>query len=172
MNSTRAACQSTSIKRGFCSNRYKVGNVQLLDGDIARLCIERGTGDPFGNMNIIRAIKSLVPAVFSIGFMAVASTVMAADPVFDKISVETLPAKPGKHWVWVNDPNFFAASEGKAWLIDADAGKVLGTVQSGYPARGKSILRMCRKTRLPSKTDGRSPAMLNVPTTGCRVAVS
>lgn len=83
-------------------------------------------------MNIFRPSISLTHTIFAIGFLAVASTVMAAEPVFDKVTVEILPAKPGKHWVWVNDPNFFAASEGKAWLIDADAGKMLGWVQSGY----------------------------------------
>ncbi len=47
-------------------------------------------------------------------------------------TVEQLPAAPGKHWLWVYDAvlNFMIA--GRASLIDADTGRFLGMVNTGY----------------------------------------
>jgi methylamine dehydrogenase heavy chain len=46
--------------------------------------------------------------------------------------VERLPASPGPHWVWVNDFSFFALPDGKAFLVDGDAGKMLGLLSTGF----------------------------------------
>jgi len=46
--------------------------------------------------------------------------------------VEQLPAHPGAHWVWVNDFSFFALPDGKAFLVDGDAGRMLGLLSTGY----------------------------------------
>lgn len=39
---------------------------------------------------------------------------------------------PGPHWVWVNDVNFASMPDGQAFLIDADAGRMLGMLSTGY----------------------------------------
>lgn len=46
--------------------------------------------------------------------------------------VEQLPARPGAHWVWVNDMAFFSLPDGKAFLVDGDSGKMLGMLSGGY----------------------------------------
>jgi len=58
---------------------------------------------------------------------ALARAQLPAEP----ISAEQLP-QPGPHWVWVNDFAFFAIPDGKAFLVDGDAGKLLGIVSTGY----------------------------------------
>lgn len=47
-------------------------------------------------------------------------------------SVAALPARPGAHWVWVNDMAFFNLPDGKAFLVDADSGRMLGMLSTGY----------------------------------------
>lgn len=47
-------------------------------------------------------------------------------------SVAQLPARPSPHWVWVNDMNFDSMPDGKAYLVDADTGRVLGMLSTGY----------------------------------------
>jgi methylamine dehydrogenase heavy chain len=63
---------------------------------------------------------------------ALAGTASAQLPVEPGGVVEQLPARPGPHWVWVNDFAFFALPDGKAFLIDADAGRMLGLLSTGY----------------------------------------
>jgi methylamine dehydrogenase heavy chain len=62
---------------------------------------------------------------------ALAGTASAQLPV-ESGGVEQLPARPGQHWVWVNDFAFFALPDGKAFLVDADAGRMLGLLSTGY----------------------------------------
>ena len=50
------------------------------------------------------------------------------DPVLKSL---TLP-RPSPHWVWVNDFVFPHMADGMAYLIDADAGRYLGTLSTGY----------------------------------------
>jgi methylamine dehydrogenase heavy chain len=57
----------------------------------------------------------------------------------------TLP-RPSPHWVWVNDFVFPHMADGMAYLIDADQGRYLGTLSTGYsfsrlvlPRDGKAI---------------------------------
>ena len=64
-------------------------------------------------------------------FAAVAGIAHGQLPV-EAGGVEQLPAHPGAHWVWVNDFAFFALPDGKAFLVDADAGRMLGLLSTGY----------------------------------------
>lgn len=50
----------------------------------------------------------------------------------EQLSVESLPDKLPAHWVWVNDVAFFNMADGRAYLIDADAGRFVGMVSGGY----------------------------------------
>ena len=93
-------------------------------------------------MKIIQTGKLIFAGIFVI----VSLPASAADLKYDKVTIETLPANPGKHWIWVNDPNFLAASEGKAWLIDADAGTVLGILQAGYQKYPIQVTRQAAST--------------------------
>ena len=42
----------------------------------------------------------------------------------------TLPA-PGPHWVWVDDIAFANIIDGRAYLVDADTGRMLGMLSTG-----------------------------------------
>lgn len=55
--------------------------------------------------------------------------------------VETLPDKPGPHWVWVSDMVYFAMPDGRATLVDADSGKMLGMLSTGYSFNSLSVPR-------------------------------
>ncbi len=49
--------------------------------------------------------------------------------------IEQLP-QPSPHWVWVNDVSFFAFPDGRAFLVDGDRGKLLGSLSTGYSFTG------------------------------------
>jgi methylamine dehydrogenase heavy chain len=51
-------------------------------------------------------------------------------------NVLPLPAQASPHWVWVNDIAFQYMADGRAYLIDGDAGKFLGMVNTGYGFNG------------------------------------
>jgi methylamine dehydrogenase heavy chain len=44
----------------------------------------------------------------------------------------TLAVPASKHWVWVNDFVFPSMADGRAYLIDGDTGRYLGTLSTGY----------------------------------------
>jgi methylamine dehydrogenase heavy chain len=50
----------------------------------------------------------------------------------ETLTVEALSEHMQPHWVWVNDLSFDRMLDGRAYLIDADAGKMLGMVSGGY----------------------------------------
>lgn len=50
----------------------------------------------------------------------------------ETVAVETLPAEPGSHWVWVNDIALTHMADGKAHLVDGDTGALLGMLSTGY----------------------------------------
>ena len=58
---------------------------------------------------------------------ALARAPLPAEP----LGTEQLP-HPSPHWVWVNDFAFFAVSDGKAFLVDGDTGRMLGLLSGGY----------------------------------------
>lgn len=63
---------------------------------------------------------------------AVAQTPFKVDPLVGS----ELPAKPGPHWVWVNDIVFHHMADGKAFLVDGDSGKMLGMLSTGFSFNG------------------------------------
>jgi len=49
----------------------------------------------------------------------------------DSMSVESLPGEFSPHWVWVDDMSFFHMVDGRAYLVDADSGQMLGMLSPG-----------------------------------------
>lgn len=54
----------------------------------------------------------------------------AAEVPLDRPRVETL-GDPGPHWFWANDVAFFNMADGRAYLYDADSGRMLGMISTG-----------------------------------------
>lgn len=53
------------------------------------------------------------------------------DPLpLDRPHVEKL-GEPGPHWFWANDVSFFNMADGRAYLFDADSGRMLGMLSTG-----------------------------------------
>jgi methylamine dehydrogenase heavy chain len=52
-----------------------------------------------------------------------------------------LPAKPGPHWVWVNDVVFPHMADGKAFLVDGDSGDMRGMLSTGHSFNGVVMTR-------------------------------
>lgn len=84
---------------------------------------------------------------FVASVLGTASPAPAADLAPEPLVNEApLPAHPGPHWVWVNDVVFDYMADGRAYLIDADAGKFRGMLSTGYgyvgivPARSSEAL--------------------------------
>lgn len=63
---------------------------------------------------------------------ALASSPTPAQLPAEPVTVEQLPPGPHPHWVWVNDFALFALPDGKAFLVDGDAGKMLGLLSTGF----------------------------------------
>jgi len=61
-----------------------------------------------------------------------AATVCSAELPLEVLTTKSLPAKPGAHWVWVNDMSVTNMLDGKAHLVDADSGNYLGMLSTGY----------------------------------------
>jgi len=59
----------------------------------------------------------------------------------DPLVGSDLPAKPGVHWMWVNDVVFHHMADGKAFLVDGDAGTMRGMLSTGYGFNGVVIPR-------------------------------
>lgn len=55
--------------------------------------------------------------------------------------IRTLPERPGPHWIWVSDMGLIAMTDGRATLIDADSGTMLGMLSTGYSFTSLSIPR-------------------------------
>ena len=53
--------------------------------------------------------------------------------------VEILPGKVGTHWVWVSDMVWNAMPDGRATLVDADNGNMLGMLSTGYSFNSLSL---------------------------------
>ncbi|MGE0552142.1 MAG: amine dehydrogenase large subunit [Gemmatimonadales bacterium] len=54
----------------------------------------------------------------------------------DRMATLELPARPGPHWVWVNDIVFHHMADGKAFLLDGDSGNMLGMLSTGFGFTG------------------------------------
>jgi methylamine dehydrogenase heavy chain len=77
-------------------------------------------------------------------FVVLRVTSASAELESERPSVAKVPSQSGAHWVWVNDMNFFGISDGKSMLLNADSGKMLGLLNTGYFA-GKLMLPSHRK---------------------------
>jgi methylamine dehydrogenase heavy chain len=80
-----------------------------------------------------RALRILVAATAVV--VALAASSARADLPSDLgpgPTVLTLPVPAPKHWVWVNDFVFAHMADGMAYLVDADNGRYLGTLSTGY----------------------------------------
>ena len=69
--------------------------------------------------------------------LLIVSLVVMALSVNAELAVETpttktLPKKPGAHWMWVSDLNFYSMESGRAYLIDGDSGQMKGSLSTGY----------------------------------------
>lgn len=85
-----------------------------------------------------------LPAAFRPAFAGLLAAVLGAGPLGAQLKPEplanvTLPA-PSPHWVWVNDIVFHHMADGKAFLIDGDAGKMLGMLSTGFGFTGLKLL--------------------------------
>ena len=50
----------------------------------------------------------------------------------EKLHVETIPAGPRDHWIWMGDVNPMSNADTREMLYDADKGKMLGMLSTGY----------------------------------------
>lgn len=57
----------------------------------------------------------------------------------EELTKESLAEVMQPHWVWVNDISFDRMLDGRAYLVDADKGQMLGMISSGY---GHGILML------------------------------
>src|SRR5688500_20210955 len=74
-------------------------------------------------------------ALIAAGWGHSAAAQFKADP----LTATTLPAKPGPHWVWVNDIVFHHMADGKSFLVDGDSGRMLGMLSTGF-GHGRVVL--------------------------------
>lgn len=72
------------------------------------------------------------------------SAIAAELPPFEPdrpMVVRKLPENPGDHWIWVSDMVWIAMTDGRATLVDADSGTVLGMLSTGYSFNTLSLPR-------------------------------
>lgn len=63
----------------------------------------------------------------------------------EELTQETLAEVMQPHWVWVNDVSFDRMLDGRAYLLDADSGQMLGMISGGY-GHGSLLLAEDGKT--------------------------
>lgn len=80
----------------------------------------------------LEPIAYVAGAIVSALILIVSVAAARADLPAEKQSIVTLPAKPSAHWVFANDFAFQNMMDSRAYLIDADAGQVLGLIPTGY----------------------------------------
>jgi methylamine dehydrogenase heavy chain len=73
---------------------------------------------------------------FALLLLLSATGARAELPTEPLVNEPPLPAHPSAHWVWVNDVAFQYMADGRAYLIDGDAGRFLGMVNTGYGFNG------------------------------------
>lgn len=74
---------------------------------------------------------SVLASGLSLALFAAAGALARAPLPAESMGTGQLP-QPGPHWVWVNDFAFLAVSDGKAFLVDGDNGRMLGLISGGY----------------------------------------
>ena len=71
-------------------------------------------------------------ARFAAAMMLTGSLAAHAQLAPEELTKETLGETMQPHWIWVNDVSFDRMPDGRAYLLDADSGQMLGMVSSGY----------------------------------------
>ena len=69
------------------------------------------------------------------------ATAARAEVEPDPLVGSELPAASNPHWVWVNDFVFQHMGDGKAFLVDGDAGRMLGMLSTGFGFGGVVLPR-------------------------------
>jgi methylamine dehydrogenase heavy chain len=72
-----------------------------------------------------------VATLAMLGAMLLGATDLRAEVPAETWGRETLPANYSPHWAWVDDVSFFHMPDGRAYLVDADSGRFLGTLSTG-----------------------------------------
>lgn len=93
---------------------------------------------PGGLMGICKHMTRWALSLLGAGMLAsvaaqaadAASTTPELAP--ETIHVETVPEGPRDHWIWVGDVNPMSSVDTRAILFDADKGKMLGMLSTGY----------------------------------------
>lgn len=80
----------------------------------------------------MRALASIAAAVLAL----TAAPALAADLEPETLRVEVLPDGPRDHWVWVGDLGAQHNPDTRAVLVDADKGKMLGMLSTGFWSAG------------------------------------
>ena len=80
-----------------------------------------------------------LPLIAALALIAAGDHSSAAQFKADPLTATTLPAKPGPHWVWVNDIVFHHMADGKSFLVDGDSGRMLGMLSTGFGYNGVGI---------------------------------
>ncbi len=89
-------------------------------------------------MGMFPSPATLRPAVAGLLAAVAIAGPVAAQLKPDPMTTATLPAA-SPHWVWVNDIVFHHMADGKAFLFDGDAGKMLGMLSTGFGFTGLKI---------------------------------
>jgi methylamine dehydrogenase heavy chain len=76
-------------------------------------------------------------ALAATGWALPAAAQLKTDPLVGS----DLPAKPGPHWMWVNDVVFHHMADGKAFLVDGDTGVMRGMLSTGFGFNGVVVPR-------------------------------
>ena len=76
-------------------------------------------------------------ALIAAGWTASAIAQLKPEPLVGS----DLPAKPGPHWIWVNDVVFHHMADGKAFLVDGDTGTMRGMLSTGFGFNGVVVPR-------------------------------
>lgn len=82
-------------------------------------------------------IRILALVVTTMGWALPAVAQLKPEPLIGS----DLPAKPGAHWMWVNDVVFHHMADGKAFLVDGDSGTMRGMLSTGYGFNGVVVPR-------------------------------
>jgi methylamine dehydrogenase heavy chain len=83
----------------------------------------------------VKRTGSKPQALFTLTALLCSLTAQAEVKV-DPLVGSELPARPGAHWVWVNDIVFQHMADGKAFLLDGDSGRMLGMLSTGFGFNG------------------------------------
>jgi methylamine dehydrogenase heavy chain len=86
-------------------------------------------------------VSRLAAAAMALALCALGATRAFAELPADPLVTEKVPARGDAHWVWLNDFAFQHLPDGRAYLVDADQGRMLGVLSTGFNYVGVLIPR-------------------------------